>query len=455
MRAMIRHALITVAAAATLALAAASPALASQPYPLNFKNFPLDAPGATLDGTVLNGGNLTLASTDLQPFSYTDPYANVAESVFGPADGSGDYLSGTWTSGVVTDLHFGFNELVSSWNAQTPPGTWIQVEVQPTIDDNNGGHLAKWYILGRWTYEDADTFGGVHDPLGGFHRTSVGHQGDADGYVAIDTFFAKDHPATAYRLRVTLFRRVTTTESPTLTRLSVIASNLTNQKMTFPSPSAIDHKIDLGVPQYSQETHHGQYPEFDNGGEAWCSPTSTSMVVDYWSGKTGVDYSPTPAETAWVGFDDPWVDYTARYVFDYHYNGAGNWPFNAAYAAARGYGTSRWLVADVTQLHSLQEAEPFIEDGIPLVASVAWNSNKLDTAIKSTNGHLLVIEGFTADGSKVIVNDPASIDNGAQVTHYYDREQFEKAWIPASGGIVYVIRPAGWTTPDLTANNSP
>src|SRR5205823_2185273 len=160
----------------------------------------------------------------------TDPYANVAESVFGPADGSGDYLSGTWTSDVVTDLHFGFNELVSSWNAQTPPGTWIQIEVQPTIDDNKGGHLAKWYILGRWTYEDADTFGGVHDPLGGFHRTSVGHQGDADGYVAIDTFFAKDHPATAYRLRVTLFRRVTTTDSPTLTRLSVIASNLTNQK---------------------------------------------------------------------------------------------------------------------------------------------------------------------------------------------------------------------------------
>jgi hypothetical protein len=36
----------------------------------------------------------------------------------------------------------------------------------------------------------------------------------------------------------------------------------------------------------------------------------------------------------------------------------------------------------------------------------------------------------------------------------YDRAQFERAWIPASGGIVYVDRPAGTTTPDLTANNS-
>ena len=64
-----------------------------------------------------------------------------------------------------------------------------------------------------------------------------------------------------------------------------------------------------------------------------------------------------------------------------------------------------------------------------------------------------MIEGFTADGSKVIANDPASLDDSV-VKHLYDREQFERAWIPASGGIVYLIRPAGWPTPSLTANNS-
>jgi hypothetical protein len=107
----------------------------------------------------------------------------------------------------------------------------------------------------------------------------------------------------------------------------------------------------------------------------------------------------------------------------------------------------------VTQLHNLAEAEPFLTAGIPLVASVAWNSNKLDGAIKSTNGHLLVIRGFSADGSKVIDNDPASTGDST-VKHHYDREQFEWAWIPASGGIVYLIRAVGWTTPPLTANNS-
>src|SRR4029077_15762801 len=84
---------------------------------------------------------------------------------------------------------------------------------------------------------------------------------------------------------------------PTLSRLSAIASNLTNQKMTFPSKTTMTGTaVDLGVPQYSQEIPHGDFPQYDNGGEAWCSPTSTSMVVAYWTQKTGFNYSPTPSE---------------------------------------------------------------------------------------------------------------------------------------------------------------
>jgi hypothetical protein len=313
--------------------------------------------------------------------------------------------------------------------------------VRPLIEDGSDVHWAKWYILGRWSSSDTD-----------FHRTSVGGQGDADGYVAIDTFFTKDHPAVAYQLRLTLYRRAGLDATPTVSRYSAIASNLTNQKNTFPSPTTMDGQtVDLGAPDplafpsYSQELHHGEYPQFDSGGEAWCSPTSSAMVVGYWG------YAPPASDYQYVYGDypnvtDPVVDFTARMVFDYHYDGAGNWPFNAAYAASQG------LVADVTQLHNLREAEAFIKDGIPLVASVAWHSNQLDTGIKSTNGHLMVIGGFTGNGD-VIAYDPAS-SNDSTVRHVYDREQFERAWIPASGGIVYVDRPAAWPTPDLTANNS-
>ena len=429
---MIRHAFVTVAAAWGLLLASAAPALAAQPYSLNFHTFGLAT--GTPSGVTSSGGALRLASTGLQTQGYTDPYANFSGD---GVDGSGTYQYGTWISPILP-LSFPFNELVSSWNATTPAGTWIQSEVQPQIDD---GHWAKWYVLGRWSSDD-----------GSFHRTSVGGQGDADGFVSIDTFFAKDHPAIAYRLRVTLFRKLGAPAGPSVSRLSAIAMNPTNQKMTFPSATTMTAQVDLGVPKYSQEIHHGDFPQYDNGGEAWCSPTSTSMVVSYWSKVTGTNFDPTPSEYSWVtaalgpNHNDPWVDFTAREVFDYHYDGAGNWPFNTAYAASRG------LVSDVTALHNLREAEPFIKAGIPLVASVAWQPNKLDGAIKSTNGHLLVIGGFTAAGDP-IVYDPASPDDSA-VRHVYDRAQFERAWIPASGGIVYVDRPAGWPTPSLTANNS-
>src|SRR5512133_3920940 len=143
---MMRKLLVTVVAGAAFALVGTAPALASQPYPLNYKTFAFNASDSTRSGTILTGANsLTLASGGLSgPFDYSDPFSNYSGD---GADGSGNYVYGTWTSGV-TNLSFDYNELVSSWNAQTPNGTWIQVEVQPQIDD---GHWAKWYILGRWS----------------------------------------------------------------------------------------------------------------------------------------------------------------------------------------------------------------------------------------------------------------------------------------------------------------
>ena len=425
---MLRRATLILGVAAGLLLFSASPALAVQPYPINFMT--VDFGTGTLDGLVNDQGALKLASGALPQAQYTDPFSSVA--ILGQhVDGSGSYVYGTWTSPVYQLNTFAFNELVSSWNSHTSPGTWIQSEVRPRLDN---GHWARWYVLGRWTYSDAD-----------FHRTSLGGQGDADGFVSIDTFFTKDHPAVAYQLRLTIFRRAGLTESQapvSVNRYSAVASNLTNQNANLPSPTDMNGQmVDLNVPMFSQETHHGEYPEFDNGGEAWCSPTSTAMVVHYW----GAPYI-RRRTSAWVGFADPEVDYTARYVYDYHYQGAGNWPFNTAYAAERG------LVSDVTQLHNLREAEPFIRAGVPLVASVAWHSNKLDGGIKSTNGHLMVIGGFMGNGD-VIAYDPASPTN-ADVRHVYNREQFERAWIPASGGIVYVDRTPGHALPSLTANNS-
>jgi Peptidase_C39 like family len=337
----------------------------------------------------------------------------------------GGITSGTWTSPWFSP-GFGFTELVASWNASTPPGSWIEVRMRAMTDK---GTPTKAYIMGRWAYDDAS-----------FRRTSVGGQGDADGYVSIDTFFAKDHPLTAYQLEVQLFGT-----GSQVTRLGAVASDPVNTNPYVASATTMTRTVDLRVPSYSQEIHAGEYPQFDGGGEAWCSPTSTSMVVAYWDkGPSGNDYA--YVYTDYPNVVDPWVDYAARYTFDYHYNGAGNWPFNTAYAAHFG------LVSEVTQLHSLAEAEQFIKAGIPLVASIAFEPNKLDGFLfRGTDGHLLVIGGFTAGGD-VISYDPASTSDAA-VRHVYDRAQFEKAWMTATGGIVYVIHPASVPLPPSPGGN--
>jgi len=219
-------------------------------------------------------------------------------------------------------------------------------------------------------------------------------------------------------------------------------------RFTVPAgPLGGAESITLPVPQYSQNIHTGEYPQYDGGGEAWCSPTSTEMVVEYWG------RHPTPAQLSWVNpsYADPSVDMAARGTYDYDYQGAGNWPFNAAYAASYG------LDAHVTRLHSLTELESYIRRGIPVVTSQSFQASELTGANYSTSGHLMVVVGFTPSGD-VVVNDPASSSDPA-VRNVYQRHQFETVWLRTerplpgggggggSGGVAYIITPHGTTLP--------
>ena len=124
-----------------------------------------------------------------------------------------------------------------------------------------------------------------------------------------------------------------------------------------------------------------------------------------------------------------------RRVYDPAFRGAGNWAFNTAYAATRG------LRGYVTRLRDLTEAERFVAAGIPLVVSVTFRRDELDGAGYDTNGHLLTIVGFTADGD-VVSNDPNShtVASNDQVRTVYRRDQFERVWLGDDGGLAYVWR---------------
>jgi hypothetical protein len=362
----------------------------------------------TVSGVVA-GSTLTLAKNGLSAGSYDDPFDI-------PDRGAIAYQSGSWTS-TWTHVVFPFDELVASWNAETPAGTWIRTEMQA----RGSGRDTNWYTMGIWASGDGD-----------IHRTSVGGQGDIDGFIAIDTFIRDKKAPTLdwYRLRVTLYR-ASGRATPSVRMVGAMTSAAT----TYAIPSAFSgNPSDNAVWSYSQEIHRGEFSEYDNGGEAWCSPTSTAMVLKYWLvGPSDADLAAFPGP----GYTDPEVDYAARYVYDWHYQGAGNWPDNAAYAARFG------LNAFVTRLRSLTEAEMFTSAGIPLVASIQGNLPGF--FFKKTSGHLLVIRGFTKSGD-VIANDPA-VPTDADVTKVYDRADFENVWLGGSAGIVYVIYPAGRALP--------
>ncbi|MDF9812042.1 peptidase C39 family protein [Streptomyces sp. SPB162] len=354
--------------------------------------------------------------------AYTDPHTGTTST----------WDSATWASPVHTLSHPA-SELIASWNARTPAGTWLQVELLGTYTD---GTATPAYVLGRWASGDGD-----------IRRTSVDGQTDGKSSIWTDTFSIDDAATgpllASYRLRATLYRKPGSRLSPTLWRLGAMASTIPDRFTVPASVPGTGAGVELPVPRYSQNVHKGQYPQYDNGGEAWCSPTSSQMVVEYWG------RGPSAADLAWVdpAYADPQVDHAARFTYDYQYEGCGNWPFNAAYAA-----TYRDLQAVITRLRSLDDVERLIRAGIPVITSQSFLATELDGAGYGTSGHLMCVAGFTADGD-VVANDPACSGDDA-VRHVYKRSQFETIWLrtkrynasgkvsSGTGGVCYLYWPA-------------
>jgi hypothetical protein len=351
---------------------------------------------------------------------YTDPHTKTTAT----------WEYATWTS-PVHRLAVPSTEVIASWNAHTPAGTWIQIELEGTYSD---GTVTPWYVMGRWAAGDGD-----------IKRTSVDDQTDGKSTVWTDTFAIDDASTglrlASYRLRLTLYRKPGAKNTPTVWRLGAMGSDVPD-RFTVPATTP-GLARELIVPRYSQEIHKGQYPEYDNGGEAWCSPTSSQMIIEYWGGRL------TAEQLAWVdpSYADPQVCHAARYTYDYQYEGCGNWPFNAAYAA-----TFDDLQGVVTRLGSLTDLETLIAAGIPAITSQSFLKEELTGAGYGTSGHLMTVVGFTAEGD-VIANDPASPSDAA-VRRVYKRREWENIWlrtkrynasgkvVSGTGGVCYLYFPA-------------
>ena len=320
----------------------------------------------------------------------------------------GPYLFGEVTS-PLTAAEFAITRAVPSWDVETPPGSWVEVFLRAQLP---GGRLTKWYSAGVWA-ADRSTVA----------RHSVKDQGDDDATMATDTLVVGEGkpPAEALQVKVR-FMSARPDAIPSLRMAALAVSTAPPKRGANPPPPAPGDPARWGKVLDVQ----GCTQRYPDGGAGWCSPTSMSMIVGYWAKDAG------PCEAK--------VRAAVDGVYDWVYEGHGNWPFNTAYAATRG------LEASVARFRSLADAEPWIAAGVPVGMSYAWNPGQLNGApVSSSDGHLGVLVGFDANGDPV-VNDPAAKGEGA-VRRTYRRAELENVWVGHSGGTAYLVYPPGWSIP--------
>src|SRR5262245_38339491 len=254
-----RRALLAGAAAGALALTArpAPPAGAAAPYRTGFARWRAADGGFAgwqVDGAALGADGALRVGSGLAAGAAISPPA---------------------------ETPFGALEAIPSWNAAAPEGSELAVALRARID----GDWTRWYEFGHWS-EVA--------------RASLRGERDDVGAVETDTLVLQQ-PAEALQLRLRL------SGPDAAVRLGALASSTTPARPAAVSagdPGLWGRELDL--PRCSQMV----YPD---GGRAWCSPTSTSMIVGYWQRDQGAC--------------EPRVRAAVAGVYDPTYRGHGNWPF--------------------------------------------------------------------------------------------------------------------------------
>ena len=296
---------------------------------------------------------------------------------------------GVYSSPIISTDNF--NELVASWNVNTPDKAHIELFVQVKIEDE----WTMWYSYGKWSSNG--------------NSGSVRDQSDKFSKMSIDTLeILWGNYADALRYKITLNREDETVQTPSIK--SIYMTLKTDQDETPVFAEEMDYLVELDVPERSQMI----VPEIGN---RICSPTSLSMVLEYYG-------------------HDMETEEVAEAVIDNEVDIYGNWSYNTSFAGSKG------LNAYVARFKSVDEIKKKISDGIPVIASIKTKSENTLVGAPQTypSGHLIVVRGFKEiDGEEyVIVNDPASpeVEN---VRREYKLSGFETAW----SNMVYIVSEDG------------
>lgn len=230
--------------------------------------------------------------------------------------------------------------------------------------------------------------------LAGNYR-SMSNQEQDFGKVSIDTLINKQP---LENKKIVLEVLINSSNDVFIKNLSVTTKQY-KKELTYNEENLIEKVID--VPPINQLS-------VDNIGNLICSPTSVTMVLNYYRK------------------DAKQLDVSSE-VKDHGANGIyGNWTFNASYA-----GTYDGLTSRVEYIHNFDDVVNYIKNDIPVIFSITTNKiEDLDNSIMAfPAGHLIVLIGFEKINDKWygIFNDPAEYKDEL-VLRKYDMDQMLKVW---------------------------
>jgi uncharacterized protein YvpB len=294
---------------------------------------------------------------------------------------------------------FPFDQLILTWNASHPDSAEVlefSVEVSP---DKKEWHNFAYQIWGplvesKWNKPGISEHEGI-------------------GKVQTDCL-ALETPMRYVRVNVKALGEPGSGEME-LRRIALSFSSKNStwddyNKYHWMGKTPVYGSVKMAVPYLSQ----GNLPREISG--SCCSPTSVSMVLNYYN------QAIEPERFARLAYDP------RGQIF-------GNWPQNMAAAFVCGMGKT-WVESH----SSFDEIYDEVASGKPVIISIAFGINELPNSPirEATEGHLICVVGFNGP-DKVICNDPAGHNMEDGVISYPHRE-LEKIWLE-HGGIAYHLWP--------------
>ncbi len=287
-----------------------------------------------------------------------------------------------------------FTELIFSWNSLRPKKGKLLFYV--SVKHN---YWSGWYCAAEWTNNSQQTFVNTKNPF--VH------------YKHVRLELAKKRKATAFRIKVVA------QNGANLKKLKALFVNFSDMnKFCINKP-----KTDLETvrfkkinPQSQMTINHPRFRDF-------CSPTSLSMMINYFLGSEKIDdlkrYIPNFAKKV---HDNSYLD-----IY-------GNWILNVAQAYDSTYGN---VFFRVQRLNGFNELYYFLSKKIPVAVSVRGCLK--GGAKPYNNGHFILVVGWDKNRQALLCIDSAFKTN-KKTLRAYNVNNFLNAW-GTSRNLSYIALP--------------